>query len=162
MFDRWKDRLAKRRQQNQDQQPQSTNHEQGEATMDQKQDMNETNGTNESAAVVDASSTGISPAMQIRGRIIAVLKTVYDPEIPVDIYELGLIYGVEVTDDGEAHVTMTLTTPMCPVAETLPPEVEDKVRNVMGVKDCSLDLVWDPPWSVDMMSDAARLELNMM
>ena len=106
--------------------------------------------------------TNLSPALQIRDRIIAVLKTVYGPEIPVDIYELGLIYGIEVTDDGEAHVTMTLTTPMCPVAETLPPEVEDKVRNVMGVKDVSLDLVWDPPWSVDMMSDAARLELNMM
>jgi FeS assembly SUF system protein len=101
-------------------------------------------------------------ATVIRDRIIAVLKTVYDPEIPVDIYELGLIYGLEVTDDGEAHVTMTLTTPMCPVAETLPPEIEDKVRNVKGVRDVSLDLVWDPPWSVDMMSDAARLELNMM
>ena len=110
----------------------------------------------------DGGDKDLSPAMQIRGRIIAVLKTVFDPEIPVDIYELGLVYGVEVTDDGEAHVTMTLTTPMCPVAETLPPEVEDKVRNVMGVKDVSLDLVWDPPWSVDMMSDAARLELNMM
>ena len=110
----------------------------------------------------DSASGGMSVAMQIRGRIIAVLKTVYDPEIPVDIYELGLIYGVEVTDDGEAHVTMTLTTPMCPVAETLPPEVEDKIGNVIGVKDVSLDLVWDPPWSVDMMSDAARLELNMM
>jgi FeS assembly SUF system protein len=103
-----------------------------------------------------------SEAIQIRDRIIAVLKTVYDPEIPVDIYELGLVYGVEVSDDAEVHVTMTLTTPMCPVAETLPPEVEDKVRNVLGVKDVSLDLVWDPPWSVDMMSDAARLELNLM
>ncbi|HEB90585.1 MAG TPA: DUF59 domain-containing protein [Deltaproteobacteria bacterium] len=106
--------------------------------------------------------SGLSPAMQIRDRIIGVLKTIYDPEIPVDIYELGLIYGVEVTDDGEAHITMTLTTPMCPVAETLPPEVEDKVRNVLGVTDVSLDLVWDPPWSVDMLSDAARLELNLM
>lgn len=106
--------------------------------------------------------TGLSPTMQIRDRIVAVLKTVYDPEIPVDIYELGLIYGLEVTEEGEAHVTMTLTSPMCPVAETLPPEVEDKVRNVIGVKEVSLDLVWDPPWSVDMMSDAARLDLNMM
>lgn len=105
---------------------------------------------------------GLSPTGQIRDRIIAVLKTIYDPEIPVDIYELGLIYGVEVTDDGEVHLTMTLTTPMCPVAETLPPEVEDKVRNVLGVTDVKLDLVWDPPWSVDMLSDAARLELNMM
>ncbi len=103
-----------------------------------------------------------SPAMQIRDRIIATLTTVFDPEIPVDIYELGLIYGVDVADDCDVHVTMTLTTPMCPVAETLPPEVEDKVRGVLGVTDVSLDLVWDPPWSVDMMSDAARLELNLM
>ena len=117
---------------------------------------------------IDASAENAEPdsdsseAMQIRDRIISALKTIYDPEIPVDIYELGLIYGVDVTDDAEVHVSMTLTTPMCPVAETLPPEVEDKVRNVMGVKDVTLDLVWDPPWSVDMMSDAARLELNMM
>ena len=85
-----------------------------------------------------------------------------DLEIPVDIYELGLIYGVEVADDGEVHVIMTLTTPMCPVAETLPPEVEDKVRSVLGVTEVSLDLVWDPPWTVDMLSDAARLEMNLM
>jgi FeS assembly SUF system protein len=110
----------------------------------------------------DAGNKNLSPAMQIRDRVIAVLKTVYDPEIPVDIYELGLVYGVDVTDDGEVHVTMTLTTPMCPVAETLPPEVEEKVRNVIGVKDVALDLVWDPAWSIDMMSDAARLELNLM
>lgn len=122
----------------------------------------------ESRADADARTTvappesGMSEAMQIRDRIVAVLKTVYDPEIPVDIYELGLVYGIDVTDDGEVHVTMTLTTPMCPVAETLPPEVEDKVRNVLGVKDVNLDLVWDPPWSIDMMSDAARLELNLM
>lgn len=103
-----------------------------------------------------------SPAMQIRDRVITVLKTVYDPEIPVDIYELGLVYGVDVTDDGEVHVTMTLTSPMCPVAESLPPEVEEKVRHVIGVKDVHLDLVWDPPWSMDMMSDSARLELNLM
>lgn len=128
-----------------------------EETMTEEQEVTKAADTPDSNA-----GKGLSPAMQIRDRIIAVLKTVYDPEIPVDIYELGLVYGVDVTDDGEAHVTMTLTTPMCPVAETLPPEVEDKVRNVMGVKDCSLDLVWDPPWSVDMMSDAARLELNMM
>ncbi|MHA7837450.1 MAG: SUF system Fe-S cluster assembly protein [bacterium] len=101
-------------------------------------------------------------ASRIRDRIVAVLKTVYDPEIPVVIYELGLVYGVEVGDDAHVHVTMTLTSPMCPVAETLPPEVEEKVRNVVGVKDVDLDLVWDPPWSVDMMSDAARLELNLM
>ena len=89
--------------------------------MDEKQEP-----TDETTAQGD---TNLSPAMQIRDRIITVLRTVYDPEIPVDIYELGLIYGVDVTDDGEAHLTMTLTTPMCPVAETLPPEVEDKVRD---------------------------------
>lgn len=116
--------------------------------------------------VEDAPETGEavdgSDVARIRDRIIAVLKTVYDPEIPVDIYELGLIYGVDVGDDGDVQLTMTLTSPMCPVAETLPPEVEDKVRNVLGVKDVKLDLVWDPPWSMDMMSDAARLELNLM
>jgi FeS assembly SUF system protein len=135
-------------------------------TMEEKQGEMEaeaaTDGMASASQATDGGNKNLSPAMQIRDRIIAVLKTVYDPEIPVDIYELGLVYGVEVTDDGEVHVTMTLTTPMCPVAETLPPEVEDKVRNVIGVKDVSLDLVWDPPWSVDMMSDAARLELNMM
>ena len=131
--------------------------EQGEKVMD------DSDATSERAMQSnDLPDEGMSVAMQVRDRIIAVIKTVYDPEIPVDIYELGLVYGVEVTDDGEAHVTMTLTSPMCPVAETLPPEVEDKIRNVIGVKDVSLDLVWDPPWSVDMMSDAARLELNMM
>jgi len=112
----------------------------------------------------DAGSEGSdgNEAGRIRDRIVAVLKTVYDPEIPVDIYELGLVYGVDVGDDGDVQLTMTLTSPMCPVAETLPPEVEDKVRQVLGVKDVKLDLVWDPPWSMDMMSDAARLELNLM
>lgn len=125
----------------------------------------DSNATEQTVKVDETTAPGdanLSPALQVRDRIIAVLKTVYDPEIPVDIYELGLVYGVEVTDEGEAHITMTLTTPMCPVAETLPVEVEDKTRNVLGVTDVSLDLVWDPPWSVDMMSDAARLELNMM
>ena len=172
MFERLKNRLTNRQTlrpnppENDDPEKRSagTTDEEGESMMNEKMDTHE---TNESVPTSDADATeakkaGLSPAMQIRDRIIAVLKTVYDPEIPVDIYELGLIYGVDVTDDGEAHVTMTLTTPMCPVAETLPPEVEDKVRNVLGVRDCELDLVWDPPWTVDMMSDAARLELNMM
>jgi FeS assembly SUF system protein len=136
---------------------QKTKNEQGERVMDDQQNQNDLTENVESP-----DSGGLSPAMQIRDRIIATLKTVYDPEIPVDIYELGLIYGVDVANDGDVHVTMTLTTPMCPVAETLPPEVEDKVRSVLGVTDVNLDLVWDPPWSVDMMSDAARLELNLM
>jgi FeS assembly SUF system protein len=102
----------------------------------------------------------------VRERIIEALKTVYDPEIPIDIYEMGLIYRVAVEDandqnDHPVEVVMTLTTPMCPVAETLPPEVEEKVRNVEGVGDVHLDLVWDPPWSPDMMSEAAKLSLNM-
>lgn len=93
--------------------------------------------------------------------IIAVLKTVYDPEIPVDIYELGLIYEIEVDADSVAHIVMTLTSPMCPVAETLPPEVEAKAREVEGVRDVQLELVWDPPWDMEMMSPAARLQLNL-
>ena len=102
----------------------------------------------------------------VRERIIETLKTVYDPEIPVDIYEMGLIYRVEIKDvDANAQypvdVVMTLTTPMCPVAETLPPEVEAKVRSVEGVGEVHLDLVWDPPWSPDMMSEVAKLALNM-
>lgn len=102
----------------------------------------------------------------VRERIVETLKTVYDPEIPVDIYEMGLIYQVEIKDaDDQKHhpvdVVMTLTSPMCPVAETLPPEVEAKVRNVEGVGEVHLDLVWDPPWTPDMMSEAAKLALNM-
>ncbi|MBW1843815.1 MAG: DUF59 domain-containing protein [Deltaproteobacteria bacterium] len=97
----------------------------------------------------------------IREQVIEQLKTVFDPEIPVNIYELGLIYQVTVAADGATQVTMTLTTPMCPAAEELPPEVETKARGVPGVTSVQLDLVWDPPWSVDMMSDAAKLDLGM-
>lgn len=93
--------------------------------------------------------------------IVAALKTVYDPEIPVDIYELGLIYELEVDGEGVAHIVMTLTSPMCPVAETLPPEVEAKAREVEGVRDVQLELVWEPPWDMEMMSPAARLQLNL-
>jgi len=98
----------------------------------------------------------------IRERVIEELKTVFDPEIPVNIYELGLIYQVAVAADGATQVTMTLTTPMCPAAEELPPEVETKARGVPGVTSVQLDLVWDPPWSPDMMSDAAKLDLGMV
>ncbi|MFB3117915.1 MAG: SUF system Fe-S cluster assembly protein [Myxococcota bacterium] len=97
----------------------------------------------------------------IRDRVIEQLKTVFDPEIPVNIYELGLIYKVDVAEDGAIQIAMTLTTPMCPAAEVLPPEVETKARGVPGVTSVQLDLVWDPPWSPDMMSDAARLDLGM-
>lgn len=94
--------------------------------------------------------------------IIAALKDIFDPEIPVNIYDLGLIYGVEVTDDGDAVVAMTLTTPHCPVAESMPAEVELRVGSVPGVRDAQVNLVWDPPWDPAKMSDEARLELGML
>ena len=98
----------------------------------------------------------------VKSAIVDALKSVYDPEIPVDIYELGLIYDVEVSEDGDALVTMTLTTPHCPVAETLPNEVELRVLSVPGVRDAEVKLVWDPPWDPSKMSDEARLELGML
>lgn len=94
--------------------------------------------------------------------IIDALKEIYDPEIPVNIYELGLIYNVEVTDGGHAVVTMTLTTPHCPVAESMPGEVELRVGSVPGVSIADVNLVWDPPWDPAKMSDEARLELGML
>jgi FeS assembly SUF system protein len=109
----------------------------------------------------DGSSANSASPDAIRDEVIAQLKTIFDPEIPINIYELGLIYKVDVAPDGATHVTMTLTTPMCPAAEELPPEVETKARGVSGVTSVQLDLVWDPPWSPEMMSDAARLDLGM-
>jgi FeS assembly SUF system protein len=109
----------------------------------------------ESIREAEAESAG-----DLKQDVIAALKTCYDPEIPVDIYELGLIYEVDIREGGVAYVKMTLTSPMCPVAEILPVEVEEKVRSVPGITDCEMDLVWDPPWSMEMMSEAARLELN--
>jgi FeS assembly SUF system protein len=94
--------------------------------------------------------------------VIDALKEIYDPEIPVNIYDLGLIYGVDVTADGEVAVTMTLTTPHCPVAESMPGEVELRVGAVPGVRDAEVNLVWDPPWGPDKMTDEARLELGML
>ncbi len=117
----------------------------------------------EPTRAADAATTAsddASAAPSLRDSIVAVLKTVYDPEIPVDIYELGLIYEVDVRPDDSVYVKMTLTSPMCPVAEILPPEVEEKVRGVPGVAGVELELVWDPPWGPQMMSEAARLELN--
>ena len=98
---------------------------------------------------------------QIHDDVVAALKTCYDPEIPVDIYELGLIYEIDVREGNAVYLQMTLTSPMCPVAETLPPEVEAKVREVPGVSGVELELVWDPPWRPDLMTAAARLALNM-
>ena len=96
----------------------------------------------------------------LKQAVIAALKSCYDPEIPVDIYELGLIYEVDIRAENVAYIKMTLTSPMCPVAEILPVEVQEKVAAVPDVSECELDLVWDPPWDMEMMSEAARLELN--
>jgi len=95
-------------------------------------------------------------------KIVKVLKTIYDPEIPVDIYELGLIYDVFVNEDNDVKILMTLTTPNCPVAETLPVEVEDKVKSLKMVNDAEVEITFDPPWSQDLMSDEAKLELGML
>ncbi len=94
--------------------------------------------------------------------VVEALKSIYDPEIPVDIYELGLIYDVAISEDGDAVVTMTLTTPHCPVAESMPGEVELRVLSVPGIRDAEVKLVWDPPWDPSKMSDEARLELGML
>jgi FeS assembly SUF system protein len=94
--------------------------------------------------------------------IIDALKDIFDPEIPVNIYDLGLIYGVEVTEGGHAVVTMTLTTPHCPVAESMPGEVELRVSAVPGIATADVNLVWDPPWDPQKMSDDAKLELGML
>jgi FeS assembly SUF system protein len=99
--------------------------------------------------------------MTLRDHIIAALKKVYDPEMPVNIYELGLIYGLDVDPDGRAAIRMTLTAPNCPVAGTLPAEVERAARAVPGVTDVKLELTFDPPWSKDRMSEAAKLALGI-
>ncbi|KAB2815311.1 MAG: SUF system Fe-S cluster assembly protein [Bacteroidetes bacterium] len=90
-----------------------------------------------------------------------VLRSIYDPEIPVDIYELGLVYDVQVSEDGDVHILMTLTSPNCPVAESLPVEVEEKVKCIDEAKDVEVEITFDPPWTKDMMSEEARLELGM-
>ena len=96
----------------------------------------------------------------LRAAVVAALKTVYDPEIPVDIYELGLVYELEVEAQGAVSIQMTLTSPACPVAGTLPGDVEARVRSVEGITDVVVDLVWDPPWGMERMSEAARLQLG--
>ena len=113
-------------------------------------------------ATQTTTTTATKTPQSIRDRIIEELHTVYDPEIPVDIYELGLIYEVGVEESGSVKIQMTLTSPMCPAAEMLPGEVETKTRGVEGVTSVELDLVWDPPWSPERMSEAAKLELGMV
>ena len=99
--------------------------------------------------------------MELKNKIITEIKKIYDPEIPVNIYELGLIYDIKVENKNTAKVKMTLTSPNCPVAESLPKEVKDSIMQVEGIDKVDLDLVWDPPWDKSMMSEAAKLELNL-
>lgn len=98
----------------------------------------------------------------IEQRVIEALRTIYDPEVPVNIYEMGLIYGVDVDPLGNASVSMTLTAPNCPAAQSLPMEVEEKVKAVDGVNEVNLEIVWEPPWDPSLMSDAAKLQLGML
>jgi FeS assembly SUF system protein len=100
--------------------------------------------------------------LELEGKIVDTLKTVYDPEIPVNIYEMGLIYEVRVDEKKVAHITMTLTAPNCPVAESLPVEVSDAVKKIDGITDVNVILTFNPPWDQDMMTDAAKLELGML
>jgi FeS assembly SUF system protein len=102
------------------------------------------------------------PGGELYEAVIEALKEIYDPEIPVNIYELGLIYGVDITPDGAVAITMTLTTPHCPVAESMPGEVELRVSSVPGIREAEVNLVWDPAWDPAKMSDDARLELGML
>jgi FeS assembly SUF system protein len=98
---------------------------------------------------------------ELEEKIIVVLKSIYDPEIPVDIFELGLIYEIGIDDEAKVNIKMTLTSPACPVAGSLPPEVEMKVQAVKGVNEAKVEIVWSPPWDKDMMSDEAKVELGM-
>ncbi len=107
-----------------------------------------------------ASPAPDAPVKPLRDRIIDVLKSCYDPEIPVDIYELGLIYEININEGHDVHILMTLTSPACPVAETLPPDVEQKVRNIPDVNSAKVEITFNPPWDKDMMSEEARMELG--
>jgi len=99
--------------------------------------------------------------MKIKEKIIAEIKKVYDPEIPVNIYDLGLIYNIEVKNENEAYIEMTLTSPNCPVADSLPKMVKENINSIEQIKKVDLKLVWNPPWTKDMMSEEAKLELNL-
>jgi FeS assembly SUF system protein len=115
----------------------------------------------ENAAVTSSSALPEGELSKLTDDIVAALKTVYDPEIPADIYELGLIYKIDIGDDHAVKVDMSLTSPNCPAAQDLPIQVENAVASVAGVRDAKVEVVWDPPWDPSRMSDEARLVLNM-
>ena len=107
-------------------------------------------------------ASGVTREAELKSRIVEVLETVFDPEIPVNIYELGLVYDIEIDPAGAVLIRMTLTSPSCPSAQTLPPEVRYKVLSIPGVTDASVEVVWDPPWDQSRMSEAARLQLGLL
>jgi len=125
-------------------------------------DSDQTPAQAEEQAPQSSGSVAAAGEPALEEKIVATIRQIFDPEIPVNIYDLGLIYGIEVDDNNNVDVTMTLTTPHCPVAESLPMEVESKVRSVDGVDDVDLDVVWDPPWDMSKMSEEARLELGLL
>ena len=109
---------------------------------------------------MESTQEAVSPADALKAEVVAAISECYDPEIPVNIYELGLIYDVEVSDGGRVGLVMTLTSPHCPVAEILPEQVRTRVEQVDGVDEVELELTWEPPWNPEMMSEAAKLELG--
>ncbi len=125
--------------------------------------MNETQATEFKGPLHQRGATAADPGIRaLESQVIEALQSCYDPEIPVNIYELGLIYDVNIKPEGEVVLTMTLTSPMCPVAGTLPPDIETRIRAISGVTKARVDVVWDPPWAPDKMTEAAKLQLNMM
>ena len=116
---------------------------------------------NQAQVTAQESQPGQAGEQSLKEKVIEVMKTVFDPEIPVNVWELGLVYDIRVDANAAVVVQMTLTSPMCPVAGSLPPEVEHKVSAIPGVTAAKVDLVWDPPWNPSMMSEAAKLQLNM-
>jgi len=112
--------------------------------------------------IASAPAGAASSAEDVRNRVVQMLTTIYDPEIPVNIYEMGLVYDLGIDADGDVTVLMTLTSPSCPVAESLPPEVEAKIGSIEGVRSVKVDLTWDPPWTPERMSEAAKLELGFL
>ncbi len=140
----------------------------GRATAEEERQNETTRKTEEQLTYIEsaepAPDTTTEPVdkEELKNRVIDMMRTIFDPEIPVNVYDIGLIYKIEPQDDGVVQLTMTLTTPNCPAAGILPAEVENKARSVDGVRDVEFELTFDPPWTPDLMSEGARLELGMM
>ena len=118
----------------------------------------------ETGSAVDSSAASLNPVevLDLESRVVEALRTIYDPEIPVDVYELGLVYDLKVDTSGLVSVQMTLTTPNCPEGASIPSRIESKLRTVRGVRDVKLEIVWDPPWTPNRMSEAAKLQLGFL